>query len=333
MLVELSRGPWVESVHRVDAVVAGPNGRSTAWGDHDRPVIARSALKFVQALPLLRTGAADRYEVSDRELVLACSSHSGEPPHVEAVRSWLHRLGLDEGALDCGEDVPLGAEAAIEHHRHGRGPSPLLNCCSGKHAGFLTVARHLGVDPAGYIEPDHPVQLLVTEAVEQLTGQSLRGHEPGRDGCGIPAFAVPLVALADAMRKLVTPGQLSAIDEATRPAGARLIDAVVGQEFWISGTGRHEVTLGRQVTEPLLVKTGAEGVFMAALPARGIGMALKVADGAGRAAEVAISALLAELGVLGPEAVERAIHNKAGTEVGRMTVRSTAGVAIASDRT
>ena len=333
MLVELSRGPAVESVHRVDAVVAGPDGRSTVWGDPDRPVFARSALKFIQALPLLRTGAADHFGVTANELVLACSSHSGEPPHVAAVRNWLQRLGLDEGSLECGPDVPLGTEAAIEHHRHGREPSAVLNCCSGKHAGFLTVARHLDVEPRGYIEPDHPVQRLVTEAVEQLTGRALRDRQPGRDGCGIPTFAIPLAALADGMRRLVTPVALSAVDDATAPAAAKLIEAVVGREFWISGTGRHEVTLGGLATEPLLVKTGAEGVFMAALPERGVGVALKVLDGAGRAAEVAISALLAGLGVIPADAVERPIHNKAGTEVGRMTVRSTDGQPIAFDRT
>ncbi|MGI9596476.1 MAG: asparaginase, partial [Acidimicrobiales bacterium] len=245
MLVELSRGEVVESVHQVSAVVAGSDGPSLVWGDARSPVIARSALKFIQALPLLRSGAADRFGVSDDELVLACSSHSGEPEHVGAIQAWLNRIGLDEAALECGPDRPIGGQALIDHHRRCQEPAQVLNCCSGKHTGFLTVARHLGVDHAGYIEPDHPVQRLVTEAVEQLTGYPVADQQPGRDGCGIPTHGIPLAALAGGMSTLTNP---AALDPRTRSAAARLIEAAPGREFWISGTGRHEMMLGRDAT-------------------------------------------------------------------------------------
>lgn len=317
MKIAVTRGEAVESTHVVDAVVADLDGPVAVWGRPDRLVIARSALKFVQVLPLLRTGAAHRFGVTDIELALACSSHSGEPAHVDAVRAWLHRIGLDEDALACGPDVPLGSQALIEHHRAHREPAAVLNCCSGKHVGFLTVARHLRLDHRGYIEPDHPVQRLVTAAVAEMTGQDLAGQRPGRDGCGIPTHAIAVASLAGAMARLVSP---RALDRETERAARRLIEVPAGRQFWISGTGRHEVALGEAIDEPLLVKTGAEGVFLAGLPERGLGLALKVADGASRASEVAVSALLAHLGALSPDLVERPVLNKAGVEIGAITV-------------
>ncbi len=303
----------VESVHRVDAVVVGPDRQRTVWGDAERLTIARSALKFIQAIPLLRTGAADRFGLSPEELTLACASHSGEPAHVEAVRAWLSRLGLAPSNLECGPSFPIGKQAAIDYHHRSDPAEPIVHCCSGKHAGFLTVACQLGVDPRGYIEPEHPVQQLVTAAVAELTGGAVAGQSPGRDGCGIPTYGIPLHGLATGMAKLVDPGRL---DRPTADAAGRLIDAVVGREFWMSGTDRCEVRLAAAASEPLLVKVGAEGVFMAGLPERGIGIALKAIDGAERAAEAAIWAVLARLGVVPTPERDQPILNAAGDEVG-----------------
>ena len=141
MRVEVTRGDVVESSHQVDVVVADLAKPVVVWGESDRSVIPRSAIKFIQALPLLRTGAADRYDVSEIELALACSSHSGERDHIEAVAAWLQRIGCSPQDLECGPSAPIGDEAAIEHHRAGAEALPIINCCSGKHAGFLTVAR------------------------------------------------------------------------------------------------------------------------------------------------------------------------------------------------
>ncbi len=325
MRVELTRGDVVESVHHVDVVIADRSGSAVVWGDADRAVIPRSSIKFVQALPLLATGAADRFDLTDVELALACSSHSGEAAHVDAVRSWLDRIGCAEADLECGPSVPIGDQAAIDHHRAAATASPILNCCSGKHAGFLTTARHLGVDTAGYIEPDHPVQQLVTRAIEELTGYRLGSQRPGRDGCGIPTYAIPLSGLAGSMSRLVTGEGL--VPDFAHPA-RRLTAVPQGRQFWISGTGRHEVLLGEAIDEPLVAKIGAEGVFMVGLPDRGLGIALKVADGAPRACEAAVSATLAWLGVLDEEAVDSALRpglvedlrNKAGAVTGSRSV-------------
>ncbi|MEM7324717.1 MAG: asparaginase [Actinomycetota bacterium] len=318
MRIVVTRGPVAESEHRVHGVIADVNGPRAVWGDRTRAVIPRSAIKFIQAVPLVRTGAAKRFNVTDIELALACSSHSGEAAHVDAVRAWLARIGLDESALECGPDDPIAGPG----DRVGLSPEPIYNCCSGKHTGFLTVARHLGMDHRGYIEPDHPVQKLVTEAIEDVTGVDLSNQTPGRDGCAIPTFAIPLIDLATAMARLTGPERLSPELRAsgTDEAARRLIEAPNGRQFWISGTGRHEVFLGDAVAEPLMVKAGAEGVFMAALPERGIGLACKAEDGGQRAAQAGISAMLAWVGALAEDRVAAAVHNKSDDLVGHILV-------------
>ncbi len=303
----------VESVHQVDAVVVDRSGIRLAWGDPTRPTLARSGIKPIQALPLIRTGAADRFSVSDDELALACASHNAEPGHLTAVGAWLERIGLTQAAFECGPALPRMPDDLAAHHRDGRGPERICNNCSGKHAGFLTAARHLGVDHQGYLEPDHPVQQLVTEAISEFCRVDLSGQTPGRDGCGIPTWSIPLVDLASAMARLVDPAGL----DPSWAEPARRLAAVLPSRSWlISGTGRHEVLVAERASEPVIIKAGAEGVFMAALPDRGLGLAVKAADGAARAAEVAISSVLARLGALPEDAVAKPVTNVAGLVVG-----------------
>lgn len=318
-----------ESDHLVDVVIANVDGAAGVWGESQRPVIARSAIKFVQAIPLVRSGAADAYGVSDIELAIAAASHSGEREHVEVVEKWLHRIGLDVDALECGVDRPLGQQAADDLLRSSGVPGQVHNCCSGKHAGFLTLALHLGVDPAGYVERDHPVIQLVIEAVEQFTGIDLAGSSNGVDGCGIPTFAIPLASLAEAMARFARPGELvgSAGQSRDTPgrtttaeAVERLHTALLPNAWWVSGTERTEVILGALSNEPVLLKTGAEGVFFGVLPERALGFALKTRDGAVRAANAAVAAVLEHLDIVPPGTSRSALRNKAGDEVGEMFV-------------
>jgi L-asparaginase II len=311
--IEVTRGEVVESVHTVHAVIADRHGALRSWGDRRRPTIPRSAIKAIQAIPIAQSGALEALSISREELALACSSHSAEPAHVAAVAAWLDRLELSEADLECGPGIPINAQAARDLFAGGGGPSPIYNGCSGKHTGFLSVARHLGEPVAGYIERDSLVQQRVTGSIEAFTGLDLARARSGRDGCGIPVFAIPLERLAFAMARLVDPVDLDAtIAAATVPvvAAARLA-------FWVSGTDRTEVDVTERANQPLVVKAGAEGVMMAGLPDQGLGIALKAADGADRAAGAAIRAVLAHLDVLDAEEVRPGpIRNKAGLVIG-----------------
>ncbi|MGA8693443.1 MAG: asparaginase, partial [Xanthobacteraceae bacterium] len=219
VLVEVTRGPLVESRHRGAVAVSDAEGRSVfALGDVTAPVFPRSGVKALQALPLIEQGAADRFGLNDEELALACASHSGEAAHVAGVERMLTKAGLDPSDLRCGAHWPIAQAAAAAVARSGA-PSPLHNNCSGKHAGFLCVARALGADPADYWRPEHPVQRLVRSVLEDFTGAALGEACCAIDGCSVPTWAVPLHNLAQA---LATFGAGRGISAERARAAARL---------------------------------------------------------------------------------------------------------------
>lgn len=304
-----------ESEHFVDAIVCSIDGVVATHGTTSGQAIPRSSLKPIQVVPLVLSGAAGAFSVTDQEIALASASHSAEVAHVEAVDAWLQRIGLDRSALECGAARPFTIAQADRLIASGESFEPIHNCCSGKHTGYLTIARHLGVDPAGYIERDHPVQQLVESAIQTFTGVSVADVPSGIDGCGVPTYSLPLEALARSMARLVNPSEL---DPTVREATRRVTTALSTNHFWSSGTGRREVELGAVATEPLITKTGAEGMFMAGLPERGLGIALKTRDGATRAGDLAIAAILEELGAIPAGYGVANVTNAAGTVVGTM---------------
>ncbi len=317
ILVEVTRGPMPESRHRGVAAIVDASGKVLShWGDCERPVYPRSAIKALQAIALVESGAADAFDVSDEELALACASHSGEPAHTERVAGWLSRIGCVLDDLECGPQVPTYAPAAEAILRAGMRPTPLHNNCSGKHTGFLATARHLGEPTQDYRLFTHPVQQRILGILEQMTGQELGDAPRGLDGCSIPTIAIPVGALALAMARMADPRDLP---ERRIDAVMRIRTAWGGQPFYIAGTGRFDTALIEATGGRVLVKTGAEGVYCACLPDFGLGIALKIDDGAGRAAEVAVAALLDHIGALD------AGTRKALAEHIRPTVRSRLG--------
>jgi L-asparaginase II len=324
VLVEVLRGGLVESRHRGAVVVADTGGAIVlSVGDVTAPVFPRSAVKALQALPLVESGAAERYGFGDEELALACASHSGERAHVEGVTRMLANAGLEPSALRCGAHWPLSQAAAHALARTGT-PSALHNNCSGKHAGFLVVARARGVDYTGYWQPEHPVQRDVHSVLEDLTGAVLPPDRRAVDGCSVPTWAVPLQSLAHAFAKFGT-GQGLASERAR--AAARLRAACANQPWYVAGTGRFGTEIVRLLGERIFFKTGAEGVACGALPTLGLGFAIKCDDGAGRAVEAVAAALIARLlplsdaerGALAPLA-QPALRNWNGIEVGALRV-------------
>ena len=201
ILVELTRGPIVESVHRGSVAVADSAGKIVfALGDLDTPVYPRSSLKPIQALPLVESGAADAFGIGDEEIALACASHSGEPMHTTRVAAWLSRIGCGESDLACGAHPSRYEPVAEEMIRRGEKPTRIFNNCSGKHTGFLSVARHWDIATKGYEHHDHPVQRAIAKALAELTG--IDSEFPwGVDGCAAPNFAVPLGAQARAFAR------------------------------------------------------------------------------------------------------------------------------------
>ena len=293
-MVEVWRGGRVECVHAGHAVVVAESGEIVAsWGVPETVIFPRSACKMLQALPLVESGAAAGFSAA--ELALACASHQGAALHVGAVSRWLDRLGLAERDLRCGAHEPADHAERDRLIRAHESPCQIHNNCSGKHAGFLTLARHLGAGPE-YVELDHPVQRAVRQAFEEVTGAESPGW--GIDGCSAPNFATTLVGLGRAMARFAAAGETG--DARTRAMHA-LRRAMAAYPEHVAGEGRACTELMRAMGGKVAIKTGAEGVFVAMVPARRIGVAIKIADGASRAAEAALVGILARLGVLDPE--------------------------------
>ncbi len=329
LLVEVTRGTQVESRHRAVLAVVDTEGKVVlAAGDHERPVYGRSAIKSLQAIALVESGAADAFDVCEAELALACASHSGEPRHVEAATAWLTRLGLSVGDLECGPQLPGYEPALIQLLASGAAATPAHNNCSGKHSGFLTLAKHLGVPTRGYVNYEHPVQQRILGVLEAMTGLDLGDAPRGVDGCGIPVIGIPLGNLALAMARLGAPDDQP---EARQAACARIRKAVAAHPFMVAGTGRFDTQVMELTGEKALIKTGAEGVYCAAFPELGLGAAIKVDDGAGRAAEILMGRLLSHFGILDEAQAARLgglftapVLNRAGLTVGE--VRPAAGI-------
>ena len=323
LAVEVMRGAVVESRHRASCAVADAEGRLVhGWGDVERAVYPRSAIKAIQALPLVESGAAEAFGLGDAEIALACASHGAEPFHVAVVEAWLARIGLTEADLECGAHLPSYRPAAKALLGGSGGPNQMHNNCSGKHLAMLTTARHMGEPVAGYIKADHPVQKRVAAIIGEISGVDMGRAAVAVDGCGIPTIALPLGGLAVAMARFAAPDGL---EPARSTAIRRIHTAIAARPEMVAGTGRFCSAVIAESGGKLLVKTGAEGVFCAALPGRGLGIAVKVDDGAGRAAEVAMAAVLREIGAMDDALAARLadylvapLTNHAGLRIGEV---------------
>jgi L-asparaginase II len=331
ILVHVMRGGIVESAHRGAWAIVDADGRlHSSQGDIERPIFPRSAVKVLQALPLVASGAADRLQLSDEELALACASHAGEEAHVRTAAGMLHKAGVDLTALECGAHWPYQDAAERDLARRGETPTALHNNCSGKHAGFVCLGCQLNGGPdqlrgflAGYVRPEHPVMREVSAALQAATGFDLSRSARGTDGCSIPTHAIPLRHLALGFARVATGVGLS---DGHAHAARRLRQAVARAPFMVGGSGRFDTRLMERLGERVFCKVGAEGVHCAALPEQGLGIAIKMDDGNNaRACEVVMASLLARLltlpdadAVFVGELAQPRLRNWNGLEVGQL---------------
>jgi L-asparaginase II len=329
ILIELTRGALVESVHAGVVAVARAEGEPVAaLGDVAAPIFPRSAIKTLQALPFVECGAADRFGLGAAEIAIACGSHSGTARHVAVVEGLLVRAGLTPAALGCGVHEPFDGATARGLIRSGEQASSLHHNCSGKHAAMLVTAVHLGEPIEGYWRPDHPVQERIRRVLEDLTGCALGAEVCGIDGCSVPNWAIPPAGLARAFARFVT-GKTMASERAGHCA--RIVEACAANPELVAGPGRFDTLVMQRLPGKVLVKGGAEGVVCGGLPELGLGFAIKIDDGAKRAAEAAAAEVIAALHPEVREVVpDMVIRNWRGIDVGHM--RAAAALdALASD--
>jgi L-asparaginase II len=324
VLVESSRGPAVENIHRGRFVVCSARGEvHSSIGDFSAPVFPRSSIKAIQALALFKSGAVDKFRLDQTDLAIASASHLGEPRHIAAVAKLLDKIGASVADLECGTHAPLDRTARNALFAAGEKPGPIHNNCSGKHAGMIAVAKALGVDPKGYILPDHPTQHVVRNVIEAAIGAGLEGGLCGTDGCSIPTYAAPLNLIAAGFARLAT-GE--GIAPGLARAGAFLFDAATTHPFLVGGTGNFDTGCMAAFEGNVMVKIGAEGVYCGAVRHNGLGFALKCDDGNMDAAEIMVANLL--LRIAEPDADQRAflagratkkLINRAGRTVGHLS--------------
>jgi len=288
VIADVMRGGIAESRHRGSYAIVDAAGRLVASaGDIEVPVFPRSAIKAFQCLPVIESGAADRFGFTAEELALACSSHNGEPEHVRTARSMLAKAGNSEDLYECGGHWPLESHAHADAIRACEKPLQVHNNCSGKHAGMLALARALDADPRGYTTRHHPVQRAIARAMGAICDCDLEAAPCGIDGCSVPTWAFPLRNMALGFARLCAPAHR---------AGQRIIAAVRANPFMVAGSRRFDTELMHAVPR-VFAKGGAEGVHCGCIPHAGLGIAIKCDDGAGRAAEAAFAQLLSRLEV------------------------------------
>ena len=299
VLVNVWRGNAIENYHSGAAAVVDVNGR-VVWsiGDIQRPIFPRSAIKPLQAIPLLDDAVRSKFTISKTELALASSSHNGEEMHIDALAGWLEKIGCSTDNLECGESYPGLETEQFRMIRDGLHPQRACHCCSGNHAGFLTTARAYDDPIINYRVYSHPAQRRWIDVISEFTGLKALQLPWGYDGCGIPTLAIPLQRLAWAFARFASPASLSP----ERAAAVRLITQGIAENpHMFGGTGELPTELVDMTGEMLIVKNGAEGVYTGFLPGQGYGIALKVDSGNAQAARIVLGALLETLAILSSE--------------------------------
>ncbi len=322
VLTQVWRGQHIESQHRGSAIALDASGNTLfAVGDTEALVFPRSAIKPIQALPLVESGAADAYGFDDRHLALACSSHNGETRHTELVADVLQRIELSPHDLVCGAEFPMLQAAAHALVRQQKTPGREHHNCSGKHSAMLTLCQHQGWPITDYHAFDHPAQRAWRTVLSELCAVDAETLPWDADGCGIPALALPLRQIARGFSQFANP---AAQPPQRARAMQRITQAIAAHPMNIAGTERACTAVIDASNGEVIVKTGAEGVFAGFIPARGIGFALKIDDGASRAAETALGGVLAKLAepvaqVAATQAFfQRELTNSRGKVVGRV---------------
>lgn len=323
VLVNRWRGNAIESRHRGSVAVVEASGRViAAMGDVQRAVFPRSAIKFLQAIPFVESGAVEAYELDDRHIALACASHNGEPVHVDLAQDWLERIECKHDDLECGATLPMHQATQFELMAEGRGPQRIHHNCSGKHLGFLSTCKHRGEQIGNYRLYNHSAQQRWFEVLESVSNTRVAQLPWGYDGCAIPTLAIPLQRIALAMARF---GDASRFEGERRTAVERIHAAITANPYMVAGQERLCTALMERLAPHILVKVGADGVYTAVIPEHGLGVALKIDDGNDSAARVALGAVLQSLGLLPADEIKvlgeylrPSVTNSRGEIIGRI---------------
>jgi L-asparaginase II len=287
------------------------------WGDITTEIFPRSALKLIQTFGIITTGADKALKLSGERIAFATSSHHAEPVHLDMVKSWLSDLELEEEDLMLGPAWPLGQKRKDYIVRHEGRKSKIYHNCSGKHCGQLSICKHSKFKTLNYHDPKHPVQKLFIENLEKLAEVKIKNI--GVDGCNLPAPSLPLNQFAKALTKFADPSKLEGIEQ---KAVIKIFESCVKHPVLFGGSESVNSILTKSSGKKVLVKNGADGVFIAIVPAEKSVLVVKIKDGNMKAAEVAIAGLLEEMKFLNNDETKKLksqpILNSTVKKIGKM---------------
>lgn len=319
--IKVYRGNFVESTHDVHIAVVNHKGDLLySYGDPHRLSFARSSLKPFQAVPLVETGAAEHFGFTQKDIALACASHSGEEFHRSGVYSMLERIELPEEALQCGAHVPRDQEGYEKHILAGGKLTPVFSNCSGKHSGMLATAVHMGEETATYREQSHPHQQRILKAIAEICDYPEEKIAMSVDGCGVPVHRMPIENVAFGFARLANP------EGTSHEKALRIIrDAMMAYPEMVGGTKRFDTDLMKAYDGNVVTKGGAEGIQCIGIVDQGLGIMIKVEDGNDRARSAAGMEALKQLGVGNDaiyaklaEHVEPAVKNVREDRIGKI---------------
>jgi L-asparaginase II len=283
-LYELTRGEVVESIHFGAIAVVDIHGNLMAhYGDPHAISFLRSSAKPFQAIPFVESGGPEAFRLTQKELALICSSHSGTDTHVQVAQAMQRKIGLHESDLLCGSHPPYHKPTERAMLERGEKPSPIRHNCSGKHTGMLAFAHWKGWPKVDYISLDHPVQRLIFNTFSEMCSLPKEEIFIGIDGCSAPNFAAPLYNVALAYARLTDPAQLT---NQRAAACGKITQAMQTHPEIVGGPERLDTRLMEVTKGRILAKGGAEGFQgLGLLPGTlglgspGVGIAFKISDG------------------------------------------------------
>ncbi|WP_182440583.1 MULTISPECIES: asparaginase [Clostridia] len=299
------RGSYEDLCFTGHILVVDSNGKIVySAGDPEKIVFARSSAKLFQAMVVLESGASDYYGITNKELSLICSSHSGEDYHVEAVREILKKAGLDESYLQCGTHYPMYQPLADKMHREGTEPIPAQEMCSGKHAGMLVTSKYLGDSLDDYYLPSHPHQQRILKTISEMCDYPVEKIGLGIDGCGVPVHAMPMYHFALGFARMSRP---EVLQEKRRKASERIVEAIQEYPLYISGTGRPDARINALSRKNVFSKSGADGYYGLGIKDKGLGIAIKLDCGIGPVRDSVVVETLRQLGEIQDNELENFI--------------------------
>ena len=316
-MVEITRSGEIESVHEGVAVLIDSSGNILKeWGNSELNIYPRSALKPIQTLNLFKDGMADTMELTEEQIAITTASHHAEKFHQEIISNWLKKINIKEENLSCGHDWPWNLEDKFKAKFEFKNKRKIYHNCSGKHCGHLAVCKHKNLTIENYQKETHPIQKDLIKLIENLSEYKIKNI--GIDGCTLPNPLMPLRKFALAASQLLDGTKLNE----NKDIAKRIFNSCVNFPEITGGSNSVNCILTKLSKQKIFFKNGAEGVFLALIPAIKSALVVKILDGAARAAETAIAGLISELNIIDENELENfkstEVINSTGQKIGKM---------------